>query len=117
MTEKDIEACKTDLAASVQAAIVEVLVKKSIAALKQTQLKTLVVAGGVGANQTLREALLKACSQMGAKVFFPELSLCTDNGAMIAMAAAMRVQSGIEKGSKCYDFDVKPRWSLSDVVA
>ena len=117
MTEKDIEACKTDLAASVQAAIVEVLVKKSIAALKQTQLKTLVVAGGVGANQTLREALLKACSQMGAKVFFPELSLCTDNGAMIAMAAAMRVQSGIETGSKCYDFDVKPRWSLSDVVA
>jgi N6-L-threonylcarbamoyladenine synthase len=116
MTEKEIEACKSDLAASVQAAIVEVLVKKSILALKQTQLKTLVVAGGVGANQALRDALLKSCSQLGAKVFFPELSLCTDNGAMIAMAAAMRVQSGIEMGSKRYDFDVKPRWNLSDLV-
>ena len=116
MSEKEIEASKNDLAASVQAAIVEVLVKKSLMALKQTKLKTLVVAGGVGANQSLRETLSKECSKIGGKVFFPELYLCTDNGAMIAMAAAMRVQYGIETGAKHYGFDVKPRWSLAELV-
>ncbi|MFN0004928.1 MAG: tRNA (adenosine(37)-N6)-threonylcarbamoyltransferase complex transferase subunit TsaD [Burkholderiaceae bacterium] len=116
MSEKEIEASKNDLAASVQAAIVEVLVKKSLMAIKQTKLKTLVVAGGVGANQSLRETLSKECSNLGGKVYFPELYLCTDNGAMIAMAAAMRVQYGIETGAKHYGFDVKPRWSLAELV-
>jgi N6-L-threonylcarbamoyladenine synthase len=115
MNAEQIEASKNDLAASVQAAIVEVLVKKSIAALKQTQLKTLVVAGGVGANLMLRQKLINECNRLGGKVHFPELYLCTDNGAMIAMAAAMRLQFGIESGSKSYSFDVKPRWSLSEI--
>ena len=70
-----------------QAAIVEVLLKKSLAALRQTGLKRLVVAGGVGANLALRQQLNAACTKLGVRVHYPELSLCTDNGAMIAMAA------------------------------
>ena len=101
-----------DLAASTQAAIVEVLVKKSLAALVQTGLKRLVVAGGVGANRSLREQLNAECSRRQVRVHYPELHLCTDNGAMIAMAAAMRIQSGQQSASAVYAFDVKPRWPL-----
>ena len=104
-----------DVAASTQAAIVEVLVKKSLAALKQTQLKRLVVAGGVGANRSLREQLNAECAKRGVRVHYPELHLCTDNGAMIAMAAAMRLQSGIQSASEVYAFDVKPRWPLDAI--
>jgi N6-L-threonylcarbamoyladenine synthase len=103
---------QADLAASTQAAIVEVLLKKSLAALKQTNLKRLVVAGGVGANQQLRERLNAECDLRGVRVHYPELHLCTDNGAMIAMAAAMRIQSGLQEATRDYAFDVKPRWPL-----
>jgi N6-L-threonylcarbamoyladenine synthase len=106
-----------DIAASTQAAIVEVLVKKSLAALKQTGLKRLVVAGGVGANLSLRSQLNAECARRGVRVHYPELHLCTDNGAMIAMAAAMRLQSGVQAASKVYAFDVKPRWPLDEIVA
>ena len=105
-----------DLAASTQAAIVEVLVKKSLAALKATGLRRLVVAGGVGANRSLREQLDRACAQRGVRVHYPELHLCTDNGAMIAMAAAMRLQSGIQTANEVYAFDVKPRWPLDEIL-
>jgi len=101
-----------DLAASTQAAIVEVLVKKSLIALKQTGLKRLVVAGGVGANRSLRQQLNAECAKRQVRVHYPELHLCTDNGAMIAMAAAMRLQSGQQAASEVYAFDVKPRWPL-----
>ena len=110
-----LEARKADLAASTQAAIVEVLLKKSLAALQQTGLRRLVVAGGVGANRQLRDALNAACQRRGVRVHYPELHLCTDNGAMIAMAAAMRLQSGLQQANRDYAFDVKPRWPL-DVV-
>jgi N6-L-threonylcarbamoyladenine synthase len=106
---------KADLAASTQAAIVEVLVKKSLMALKQTGLKRLVVAGGVGANRLLREQLNGACERQGVRVHYPELHLCTDNGAMIAMAAAMRLQAGMQEASEVYAFDVKPRWPLDAI--
>jgi len=106
-----------DLAASTQAAIVEVLVKKSLTALKLTGLTRLVVAGGVGANRHLRQQLNLECSQRGIRVHYPELHLCTDNGAMIAMAAAMRLQSGLQKASMVYAFDVKPRWPLDAIGA
>jgi N6-L-threonylcarbamoyladenine synthase len=102
-----------DLAASTQAAIVEVLVKKSLIALKLTGLQRLVVAGGVGANHSLREQLNAECARRNIRVHYPELHLCTDNGAMIAMAAAMRLQSGQQKASEVYAFDVKPRWPLN----
>lgn len=103
---------RADLAASTQEAIVDVLLKKSLAALKVTGLKRLVIAGGVGANRRLREQLNAACAARGVRVHYPELHLCTDNGAMIAMAAAMRMQAGIEAPSQRYAFDVKPRWPL-----
>lgn len=113
----ELEANKADLAASTQAAIVEVLLKKSLAALGQTGLKRLVVAGGVGANRSLREQLNAACARRGVRVHYPELHLCTDNGAMIAMAAAMRLQSGLAEASERYAFDVKPRWPMASLMA
>ena len=103
---------KADLAASTQAAIVDVLVKKSLLALKETGLKRLVVAGGVGANAKLREQLDAACAKRGVRVHYPELSLCTDNGAMIAMAAALRVQRGLAQPRHDGGFEVRPRWEL-----
>ncbi|MFT4242034.1 MAG: tRNA (adenosine(37)-N6)-threonylcarbamoyltransferase complex transferase subunit TsaD [Acidovorax sp.] len=112
----DLEARKADLAASTEAAIVEVLVKKTLAALKQTGLQRVVVAGGVGANRHLRAQLNAACAQAGVRVHYPELHLCTDNGAMIAMAAAMRLQAGQQAANTDYAFDVKPRWSLDAIT-
>ena len=108
---------RADLAASTQAAIVEVLVKKSLAALKATGLQRLVVAGGVGANARLREDLNAACAARGVRVHYPELHLCTDNGAMIAMAAALRLQAGLAEPRTDYGFDVKPRWPLDSLTA
>ena len=104
-----------DLAASTQAAIVEVLVKKSLAALKETGLKRVVIAGGVGANRLLREQLNQACLRRGIRVHYPELHLCTDNGAMIALAAAMRLQAGRAERSREPVFDVRPRWDLASL--
>jgi N6-L-threonylcarbamoyladenine synthase len=103
---------RANLAASTQAAITDILVKKSLSALKETGLKRLVVAGGVGANQSLRLQLNAQCAQRGVRVHYPELHLCTDNGAMIAMAAAMRLQSGLQQANTNYAFNVKPRWPL-----
>ncbi|MDL5033454.1 tRNA (adenosine(37)-N6)-threonylcarbamoyltransferase complex transferase subunit TsaD [Pelomonas sp. APW6] len=111
--EAPTETQRADLAASTQAAIVEVLVKKSLMALKDTGLKRLVVAGGVGANASLRAQLNAACAKRGVRVHYPELSLCTDNGAMIAMAAAMRLQRGMARLSHAGGFGVRPRWDLS----
>ena len=111
----ELEARKADLAASTQAAIVEVLVKKSLAALERSGLQRLVVAGGVGANKALRGELNAACAKRGVRVHYPELHLCTDNGAMIAMAAAMRLQAGMQEASRDYAFDVKPRWPLAEL--
>jgi N6-L-threonylcarbamoyladenine synthase len=113
----ELDARKADLAASTQAAIVEVLVKKSLAALDDTALERLVVAGGVGANKSLRAQLDAACAQRNVRVHYPELHLCTDNGAMIAMAAAMRLQAGVQTATKVYAFDVKPRWPLAELNA
>ncbi|HQQ70777.1 MAG TPA: tRNA (adenosine(37)-N6)-threonylcarbamoyltransferase complex transferase subunit TsaD [Alicycliphilus sp.] len=113
----ELPARKADLAASTQAAIVEVLVKKTLAALDQTGMRRVVVAGGVGANRLLREQLDAACARRQVRVHYPELHLCTDNGAMIAMAAAMRLQSGQQQANRNYAFDVKPRWPLDAITA
>jgi len=111
----DLQARKADLAASTEAAIVDVLLKKSLSALDQTGLNRLVVAGGVGANRLLREQLNAACAKRRVRVHYPELHLCTDNGAMIAMAAAMRLQAGVQEANRAYAFDVKPRWPLHEL--
>jgi N6-L-threonylcarbamoyladenine synthase len=108
---------RADLAAATQAAIVDVLVRKSLRALKDAGLDCLVVAGGVGANALLRERLDEACAQQRARTHYPELRLCSDNGAMIALAAAMRVQAGCSRLQRDLAFDVKPRWALDEIEA
>jgi N6-L-threonylcarbamoyladenine synthase len=108
---------RADLAAATQAAIVEVLVKKSLRALRETGLARLVVAGGVGANAHLRQQLDAACVRLRVQVHYPELQLCSDNGAMIALAAAMRVQAGRQTPQRNLSFDVRPRWALDAIDA
>jgi N6-L-threonylcarbamoyladenine synthase len=112
-----LEIRRADLAAATQAAIVDVLHAKCMAALQATGLRRLVVAGGVGANLALRQRLDAACQQQGVRVHYPELHLCTDNGAMIAMAAAMRLRADLVPAPNAYTFDVKPRWPLQEVCA
>ena len=73
------------------------------------------MAGGVGANALLRERLDAACARRGARVHYPELALCSDNGAMIALAAAMRLQRGIAELRRDHASDVLPRWPLASV--
>ncbi|MDO9094356.1 MAG: tRNA (adenosine(37)-N6)-threonylcarbamoyltransferase complex transferase subunit TsaD [Rubrivivax sp.] len=109
------EQARADLAASTQAAIVDVLVAKSLKALKQTGLKRLVVAGGVGANLRLRAMLNAGTARIGAQVHYPPLALCTDNGAMIALAAALRWQHGLATLEHGGAFDVRPRWPLAEI--
>jgi N6-L-threonylcarbamoyladenine synthase len=75
------------------------------------------VAGGVGANRRLRERLDAAAAREGFEVFYPELELCTDNGAMIAYAAARRLDAGGGKAPTGYAFTVRPRWALAELPA
>ena len=103
-----------DLAAEFQQAVVEVLCAKSLAALKKVGLKTLVVAGGVGANLQLRAVLDAAVSGRGGRVHYPEPALCTDNGAMIAFAGALRFAAG-ESGPEICAVRIRPRWPLVDL--
>ena len=107
---------RADLAASTQAAIVDVLVAKSMRAVQDSGLRRLVVAGGVGANAELRTRLNAQCARRGVRVHYPEQALCTDNGAMIALAGAMRLQAGKAEASEAGAFDVRPRWPLAEIV-
>jgi N6-L-threonylcarbamoyladenine synthase len=100
-----------DLARAFVDAVVEVLVVKSRRAIETTGLERLVVAGGVGANKQLRSALNAEAARSGFEVFYPAPELCTDNGAMIAFAAALRFSK--ERTDLKSAFSVRPRWSLS----
>ena len=111
------EQSKADLARGFVDAAVDVLTTKSIAALKQTGLNRLVVAGGVGANRQLREALSAAAKKRRFEVHYPDLSLCTDNGAMIALAGALRLARWPDQAVRDYAFTVKPRWDLTSLAA
>ncbi|GGC16387.1 tRNA N6-adenosine threonylcarbamoyltransferase [Oxalicibacterium flavum] len=108
---------KANIARAFVDAIVDVLTAKCMTALKQTGLKRLVIAGGVGANRQLRESLNAAAAKRRYKVFYPELEFCTDNGAMIAFAGAMRLQRDPNLAKKEYGFNVKPRWPLDSLSA
>ncbi|MDO9311113.1 MAG: tRNA (adenosine(37)-N6)-threonylcarbamoyltransferase complex transferase subunit TsaD [Nitrosomonas sp.] len=102
-----------DIALAFQEAIVEVLTEKSLTALSRAGLTQLVVAGGVGANDQLRQNLSSKASAKGATVFYPELEFCTDNGAMIAFAGAMRLQASPDRTwSPASSFTVNARWNL-----
>lgn len=104
---------RADIAHAAQEAIVDVLTSKALSALKQSGLDQLVVAGGVGANQLLRSRLNEAVQKHGGKVFYPDLEFCTDNGAMIAFAGAMRLLH--QPAQRDYRFNVKPRWNLQEL--
>lgn len=107
------EQTRADIALAFQDAVVEVLTEKSLAALSQTGLSQLVVAGGVGANEHLRQNLNLKTTRHGATVFYPSLEFCTDNGAMIAFAGALRLQAdGLTKQQPTSSFNVKARWDL-----
>ncbi|MFL6707697.1 MAG: tRNA (adenosine(37)-N6)-threonylcarbamoyltransferase complex transferase subunit TsaD, partial [Massilia sp.] len=106
---------KANIARGFVDAIVDVLTAKCVSALKHTGLKRLVIAGGVGANSQLRASLNAAAAKKKFEVFYPELEFCTDNGAMIAFAGAMRLQINPAAAKKDYGFNVRPRWSLDDI--
>ncbi|MCK5431758.1 MAG: tRNA (adenosine(37)-N6)-threonylcarbamoyltransferase complex transferase subunit TsaD, partial [Gammaproteobacteria bacterium] len=81
-------------------------------AIQQTGLKRLVVAGGVGANQMLRQRLTELASKEGGKVFYPRPEFCTDNGAMIAYAGCLRLAAGQHEEAQIV---ATPRWSLDEL--
>jgi N6-L-threonylcarbamoyladenine synthase len=103
---------RADIAAGFQEAVAEVLVAKSRAAIERTGLERLVVAGGVGANSRLRTLLDAAAARDGFGVFYPAMEFCTDNGAMIALAGAMRLGAKPAAAGE-YRFAIRPRWDLA----
>ena len=111
---------RSDLALAFTEAVAEVLTTKVVKAIKTTGIKQLVVAGGVSAHKTLRASLIEACRKRGGHVFFPPQRLCTDNGAMIAVAGMMRLQrmseEELQNACKRWSFSAKPRWTLSQAA-
>lgn len=108
------EQTKADIAHEFQEAVTEILTLKCMAALRETGLDNLIVSGGVGANKRLRERLNHATKRRLCHVHYPRLEFCTDNGAMIAFAGAMRMKSAQQSN---HSFTVRPRWDLADLQA
>ncbi len=103
---------RADVACAVQEAIVSTLCVKALQALAYTGHRTLVVAGGVGANQELRTQLARQAESIGARVFYPRIEFCTDNAAMIAVAGLLRLRAGERAGE---GIDVRARWPLAEL--
>jgi len=108
------EQTRADIACAFQTAVVETLVIKCRRALEQEALQTLVIAGGVSANEDLRSRLSQALGKIGARVFYPAPRFCTDNGAMIAYAGCQRLLCGERDGD---DARVRPRWPMDELRA
>jgi N6-L-threonylcarbamoyladenine synthase len=109
---------RADIARAFVEAIVDVLAAKSLRAMAETQLSTLVVAGGVGANTQLRARLQREVTARGGRVFFPPTPLCTDNGAMIALAGLARLRGSDPAAlTSGLSFAVHPRWSLAEATS
>ncbi len=104
---------KADIAKAFEVAATQTLMIKCRRALEQTKCSTLVVAGGVSANQSLRKELDSMGKKVGANVFYPRQEFCTDNGAMIALAGHFRLSKGQHSSES--DITVKPRWSLEEL--
>jgi len=111
----DEMALRADIAWEFQESVTEILTSKCMAALRETGLDNLIVSGGVGANTRLRERLNAATKKKLCKVSYPRLEFCTDNGAMIAFAGAMRLKA-IQTKNQNYSFGVKPRWDLAELT-
>ena len=105
---------KANIAKAFEVAATETLTIKCNRALKQTGYKTLVVAGGVSANLSLRESLNEMTKEIDASVYYPALDFCTDNGAMIALAGHYRFVAG--QSNQNYEITIKPRWSLEELL-
>jgi len=117
------EQSRADVACAFEDAVVDTLRIKSLRALKQTNAKTLVVAGGVGANEKLRQQLKEKLSEQGLEVFYPAPEFCTDNAAMVAQLGLLRLQN-IRQAKKQkspsieiqgLEIKVRPRWSLEAI--
>lgn len=108
------EQTRANIAVAFQDAVADTLAIKCERALKQGNARTLVVAGGVGANRCLRERLLAMGERLRVRVCFPPPELCTDNGAMIAFAGALRLAAG---ASEPLAITVRPRWDMAGLAA
>ncbi len=105
----DIETCRADIAASFQRAAVDTLVRKAIRAANSVGLERIVVAGGVGANKLLRQEI---ADQFPGRVFYPRMAYCTDNGAMIAVAGALRLADA----TPISEIRAQARWPLDSLA-
>ncbi|PRC93606.1 tRNA (adenosine(37)-N6)-threonylcarbamoyltransferase complex transferase subunit TsaD [Solimicrobium silvestre] len=112
LTEQD----KANVARGFVDALVDVIVAKCSTAMRHSALKRLVIAGGVGANTQLRAGLNAAAAKKRFEVYYPELEFCTDNGAMIAFAGAMRLKADPSQAQFDYAFNVRPKWPLDQLV-
>ncbi|MEO8746442.1 MAG: tRNA (adenosine(37)-N6)-threonylcarbamoyltransferase complex transferase subunit TsaD, partial [Rhodanobacter sp.] len=108
------EQTRADVARAFEEAIVDTLIIKCRRALEASGVRRLVIAGGVGANRRLRADLAAAGEHDGFRVYFPRLAFCTDNGAMIALAGAIRLASGQQQDATV---QVRPRWDLQSLPA
>jgi len=110
--DNDDDQLRADIACAFQQAAVETLAIKCRRALQQTGISLLIVAGGVGANSHLRQRLDLLGRELGAAIYYPRMEFCTDNGAMIAYAGCLRLQSGQVEGA---GFNVRARWPINDL--
>lgn len=105
-----LESCRADIAASFQRAAIDTLVTRALKAAKQERLERIVVAGGVGANKLLRADM---AARFEGRVYYPRTEFCTDNGAMIAFAGALRLADA----KSANEIGARARWSLDTLTA
>lgn len=110
LTEQD----KADISLAFEEAVADTLKIKCRRALQQQDCKTLVIAGGVGANRRLRRELREMTGQLNGSLFYPDIEFCTDNGAMIAQAGCFRLMAG---ETQSLEIDARARWSMQDLKA
>ena len=104
---------KADLAHAYEEAIVDSLIHKTYTAIELTGIKSVVVAGGVGANQNLRQNMKLKLTKQDVQVTYPRIEFCTDNAAMIALVGLFRYQQCMENVD--YQIEVNPRWSIDNI--
>ena len=102
---------RADLAASFQKSVVDILVEKTMLAAEDYHMDRLAIAGGVAANRTLRAAMKSACEQRSISFYYPSPIYCTDNGAMIAVAAYYEYKKGVRHG---WDLNAVPNLRLGE---